>query len=127
LNLVLAGWFHLPPSVYGWVAHIGALLVAVTATHGIAGRLAKLMPRTESYNLSNEDLVGCLGTTLYAVTETTGMAQVKDRHGDVQKVVARTTVGERLGPNQPIVVVAFDDERNQFTVTATRGEGAVAD
>lgn len=54
--------------------------------------------------------MGCTGTAVFAVTGSAGAVQVRDRAGDIFKISARTTQGERVEMGAGIVVVSYDDE-----------------
>ena len=118
LNLVFGKVF--PPVVYAWVTHAGALMLALLLTRFFATRVSRFMPKTESYNVSKEDLVRCLGQTVYSVSEKSGAVQVRCKTGDVYKIAARTSGGELIGMGADIVVVSYCDDGDYYIVTKTK-------
>lgn len=125
LTLVLVAFFSLFGAVglglglvlSEWLALVASLAAATFLTGRLARLFSRLLPRTESYGASSEDLCGCIGTAVYGVTGSEGMVQVRDQRGAIQKVSARTSGGERIPTGADVVVVSYDEGGDRFLVT----------
>lgn len=107
----------LPPYIYGWLSFIAASVSSIALTRAVARVFAKIMPKTESYGTTNEELCGCQGVAVYSVTETDGMVQVRDWRGGLQKVAARTKDGEKIPMNGAVEILSYRENDNCFIVT----------
>ncbi len=105
-----------------WASALVSLAVATaicfTLTPSIARRLARVMPATESYNTSKEDLVGKTGEAILRVTDgTASVADVRDARGDLYRIAVRTERGEVIDKGQRVVTIGRDPDKDVYIVT----------
>lgn len=119
-NIVIAGagadtaWFA--------IVTIPAAFVSMTALTGVIARgIDRLMPSTESYNVTKHHLVGQVGTLLLPSDATRGLAQVSDRQGNVYNVTCRTD-GAELKSGQEILVLEYAEDKDLYLVQAYSSE-----
>jgi membrane protein implicated in regulation of membrane protease activity len=116
LNTILAS-LGLAPGLYGPIA-VGASLVYTVLLAGQFARLLdRLLPTTETYNVTRHGFAGCTGTLLLPADLSSGYAQVKDREGNVHNVKCRTT-GAALPKGSAILIVEYDEATRSFVVDA---------
>lgn len=118
LNFVFSRF--LPPFVYGFLSFFLACFFAGFSAGYVARKISRLMPTTESYNVSKEDLVGVLGFAALPIDATFGTAQVRDEKGDVFKVFARTSGGEKILVGEGLVVVSYNTADDTYLVTGIK-------
>lgn len=95
-------------------------LVISLLTTAYAGQgLSKLMKRIfkdVSQTVDSESLVGMMGSVVYAVTATGGVVHVRDKSGNIHRVVCKSLESETIEPNEEILVVDFDDKARVYYV-----------
>ncbi len=84
---------RLPPVAYFWPSLGIAGVLGLIVTGRLAAFVAKHMPPVETIRITRRDLVGRIGTSVYGVDEKSGQVQVRDRHGNLHRVAARTAGG----------------------------------
>jgi membrane protein implicated in regulation of membrane protease activity len=119
-NILLAGT-GLDPAYFAWVTIPLAFVSMTFLTGGIARGLNRIMPSSESYNVTQHDLVGQLGTLVLPADATRGLAQVKDRQGNVFNVTCRTD-GPELQSGQEVLVIEYVVDKDSFLVQAYSSE-----
>ncbi len=82
----------------------------------MCGRFFKMH---ESSAVRHEELIGRTGRVVYAVTPEAGTLHVRDRHGTLHRVRARTARGE-LAPASEAIVVNYDAVRRVYEVEDAR-------
>lgn len=107
----------LPPAVFV-LPSLGAVFVATLIVTRIAGgMLGRIMPRTESYAITDSDLLGREGHVVYPVSEASGTVQVTDSYGTVHRRMAKTEPGaSTLSASSPVIVVGVDDADQRLIV-----------
>lgn len=105
------------PGRFIWPSLLLALISATVLTRLLANGLRRVMPATETYAVSNRQLVGKLASVRYAVSATAGSAQLYDDQGRLHEVPARVLPGEAPIPAQTDVVLwRYDADANAFLV-----------
>jgi len=106
------------PALFIWPSLALALIGSLVLTRLLAGALHRLLPATETYAVSNRQLVGRLASVRYGVTDSTGSAQLYDDQGRMHEVPVRILPGETPIPAQSSVVLwRYDPDSNAFLVT----------
>lgn len=105
----------------GWRVAVAAA-VALVATWWIAGRAARLfrdrVRMVETETITRRDLVGGVGRAVLGVGAASGLAQVKDRRGNLHQVSCRTLDGEPVLPaGTEVLVVDYDEAEKLYYVT----------
>ncbi|MBI3964196.1 MAG: DUF1449 family protein [Chloroflexi bacterium] len=94
-----------------------ATLMSVFLVRSLARGLARVLPSTESYDVTRDQLVGRVAEVRYRITERAGAAQTYDQHGNLHEVDCRVDEGEpELPPGTRIYLAAFDREKGVFAV-----------
>jgi hypothetical protein len=103
-----------------------ALLAAFFLTGRTARLINRVMPTSESYNVTKLDLVGRAGRVVATAEGDYAVASVKDHEGNVQQISCRTG-GGALPVGQEILVLEYDAGTGQYLVEAYSSEaGPVA-
>jgi membrane protein implicated in regulation of membrane protease activity len=94
-------------------------LAASAAALFLTGRTARLisrvMPASESYNVTKLDLVGRTGKVVATAEGDYAVASVKDHEGNVQQISCMTG-GGRLPVGQEILVLEYDRNQDRYLV-----------
>ena len=100
----------------GYLSLVAAGLVSLLGTGRVAKRVGKLMPMTTSSNSRKSDLVGQVGTTMFAVFPN-GITylQVNDFEGNLMQVQGLLPEG-RADKGERLVLVSFDETNDRFIV-----------
>lgn len=107
------------------LTHSLSILVSILVTKFFSSRLGAVMPKTESYGITDDHLLGCEGVALYTVNESSGSVQIRGPRGDIYKGQARTQGGEVIAANEKVIVVSCEDPkegdvRGVFIVTSVK-------
>jgi hypothetical protein len=122
----LIGWlanglfstFIASPAVFVWLSVAVALVVSLFLTRLLASGLHRFLPATETYAISNRQLVGRLASVRYAVSDRNGTAQLYDDQGRLHEVPVRVLPGEDPIPAQRTVILwRYDAVAEAFLVT----------
>jgi hypothetical protein len=124
-SLGLATTHLLGQQTGGWRVLVAAA-VAVLGTWAVAGRVARLfrdrVRMVETETISRRELVGGVGRAVLGIGAASGLAQVKDRRGNLHQVSCRTLDGEVvLRAGAEVLVVDYDEEGKVFYVTGNPG------
>jgi membrane protein implicated in regulation of membrane protease activity len=98
---------------------IVSLLIGLLTTAYAGQGLSKLMARVfkdTTQAVSSESLVGMMGSVVYAVTATGGVVHVKDKSGNIHRIVCRSLEGETMQPNEEVLIVDFDEKSRVYYV-----------
>ena len=108
----------LPPAVYFPISALLGLVVAALSGRSIAGLVRRLALDRKSA-VGEGGLRGCGGRAVFAITQTGGVANVRDRFGNIHRIVCQTLSGEADIPaDAEILVVDFDREKKVYLVQA---------
>jgi membrane protein implicated in regulation of membrane protease activity len=102
-----------------------ALAAAVFLTGRVARLINRVMPTSESYNVTKNDLVGKVGNVVATAEGDFAVASVKDHEGNVQQISCRTG-GSALAVGQEILVLEYDAGTGQYLVEAYSSEAGPA-
>lgn len=115
-NTLIAG-AGLDTAHFFWVSIPVAFVAMVSFTGILARGINRVMPTSESYNVTKHDLVGQTGTLVLPTDAARGLAQVRDRQGNVFNVACRTD-GAALPGGQEILVIDYVSDKDEFLVEA---------
>ena len=100
-------------------------ITASAAAFFLTGRMARLinrvMPTSESYNVTKLDLVGRTGKVVATAEGDYAVASIKDHEGNVQQISCRTG-GGKLPVGQEILVLEYDRDKDQYLVEPFNSE-----
>lgn len=100
---VLPGW------LYVWPSLATALLSACLGTNMLARIISRVMPSTETYGVSNAELVGQRADVRFKVTATAGTITLHDRQGNFRQLPARSQMeGVEIPSGTKVVIVRYD-------------------
>ncbi|HJV33217.1 MAG TPA: hypothetical protein VJ694_04280 [Patescibacteria group bacterium] len=119
-NILLSGT-GLDAAYFAWITIPGAFVAMTFLTGGVARGINRIMPTSESYNVTQHDLVGRTGTLVLPADATRGLAQVTDRQGNVFNVTCRTD-GAELASGQEVLVLEYAADKELFVVQAYSSE-----
>jgi hypothetical protein len=105
-------------SAYVLVSIVVAAGSAIFVTRIVARALHRIMPRTETYGVAREDLVGSIGVAGYpGVSARFGEARVHDQHGNQHSVACRLRKdGPAVGPGGTVLLIEYDRVNRVFLV-----------
>ncbi len=130
----LIGWvangifstFISSPAVFIWLSVAVALVVSLFLTRLLANGLHRFLPATETYAVSNRQLVGRLANVRYTVSDRNGTAQLYDDQGRLHEVPVRVLPGESPIPAHSTVILwRYDPVAEAFLVTPEDPSGDV--
>ncbi|MFN3649928.1 MAG: hypothetical protein ACK47B_10115 [Armatimonadota bacterium] len=96
-----------------------SLVAAAVGTRLFSGLVARVMPQSESSVVKRDQLVGRIGKVVYPVSLEEGTINVRDAHGTLHRVRARTQQG-RLDSGEEVIILGFDPQRNLYEVDDSR-------
>jgi hypothetical protein len=107
----------MPPAVFIWPSLALAFIIASFVTRFMALTISRLIPASESYAISGHELTGKIATARFRITENSGTAQLYDRYGNLHEVSCRIAPGgEEIIGGRKVVLVSFDESKNQYRV-----------
>ncbi len=107
------------PAVYVWPSLALALLTSVSLTGTVASGLHRLMPTKETYAITEEELVGQVGVSVYGITDgRRGPVNVKDIGGTLHQVMGRTMDGA-VAKSTEVLLVRYHREEDYYDVAAS--------
>jgi membrane protein implicated in regulation of membrane protease activity len=110
INLFLAPILKVA-SIFVLISVGGAVVNMVALTGVIARIVARFMPTLETKSVTKQDLVGCEGSVVLDVDNTSGLIQVH-KDGDVFQVPCRST--KPLSRGTPVLVMEYDDAQKVY-------------
>lgn len=118
--------FIASPAIFIWPSVAVALVGSLLLTRLLASGLHRFMPATETYAISNRQLVGRLASVRYAVSDRNGTAQLYDDQGRLHEVPVRVLPGEDPIPAQSTVILwRYDAAAEAFLVTPEESSGDI--
>ena len=104
-----------------WVRAVVPAGVALAASWFVQRTLSRWVtrrfPLVETAVIRRRELVGSLGNAVLLVNRERGLAQVRDRRGDLHQISCFTVHSENpIQPGAPLLVVDYDAERDVFDV-----------
>ncbi|MGI5816563.1 MAG: hypothetical protein ACOX9R_00525 [Armatimonadota bacterium] len=113
------------PSVYFWPSLGLATIASLGLTGTVARTLSRLMPTRESYAVTEEELVGQVGVSVYGISDGgRGPINVKDTGGTLHQVRGRTIDGA-IPKGHEVLLVRYHREEDCYDV-ATSPLSAIA-
>ena len=107
----------LPPFIFIWPSIAIALVVSLALTRILANVMSRIMPATETYAVTLEQLVGKWGEAITSIDETFGQAHVHDDAGVLHTVQCVVKTGESKIPSgSQVILLFFDKTRGVFFV-----------
>lgn len=107
----------LPSFMFVWVSIAIAFVVSLSLTRTLANAIARIMPATETYAVSLEQLVGKWGESITSIDETFGQAHVYDDAGVLHTVQCVVKSGAATIPRgRQVILLFFDDTHGVFSV-----------
>jgi len=115
-NRILGAHISLP-EIYIWPSLLTSFAGSFVGTRYLAMGLSKIMPATETYSLSNRQLVGRIAEARYPITETSGSALLRDEFGNLHEFSCRLVSGEReIEAGYKVIIMDYDEEEKVFAV-----------
>lgn len=102
------------PAALLWSVPV-SLVVSAVGTRGIAQAFGRFLRKVETRAVAQSGIVGRSGRVVYAVTPDEGTVSVRDEHGTLHRVRARTEQG-RLDSGQEIVIIGYDPSTRLYEV-----------
>jgi membrane protein implicated in regulation of membrane protease activity len=125
LQLLLLSWGLIGVALHrlAGVAGPGALLwslpatliLSVLATRTFAHAFGRLFKPIETSIVRSDQLVGHTGRVVFPVTEEEGTIHIRDKHGTLHRVRARSQHG-RLESGQEIIVLGYDAAQRVYQI-----------
>jgi len=107
------------PAVYVWPSLALALLSSFSLTGTVANSLHRLMPTKETYAVTEEELVGQVGISVYGIDDGgRGPVNVKDSGGTLHQVIGRTMDGT-IPKSTEALLVRYHREGDYYDVAAS--------
>lgn len=92
-----------------------AFVVMFFSTGFVARTVTRLMPKTESYDVSSKSFGGKVGVLTLPTNHTYGEARVQDEHGHTHLCKCLTSEGE-LPRGAQVLLIEYDDTINGYYV-----------
>lgn len=102
------------PGTLLWSAPL-TLGLSLVCTRLFASAFGKIFRPVETASIKRHQLVGRVGKVVYAVTGDEGTVNVRDQHGTLHRVRARTEHG-RLESGQEIIVLGYDPNSKLYQI-----------
>jgi hypothetical protein len=107
----------MPPTVFVWPSMLIAFVSAAFLTRTMALTVSRVLPSTESYGVSGNDLIGKRATVRYRITEKSGTAQLYDTHGNLHEVSCRVAPDtDEIAGGKKVILLAYDEREGAFRV-----------
>lgn len=107
----------LPAWLFVWASIAVAFVAAVVFTRFTAGLLGRIMPATETYAVTLEQLVGKWAEAVTTIDQSFGQAQVHDDAGALHTVQCLIRDGEsNIARGTQVVLLFFDKSKGAFYV-----------
>jgi len=97
---------------------MGVALITMAFTGRTAGLIIRRVLRDEAPPIVDKyGLVGSTGRAVYEITPEGGVAHVRDRYGNLHRIVCRAAPGEPTIPaDTPILVARYDEQTHLYWV-----------
>lgn len=93
----------------------GVALFTMALTGRTAGLVIRRVLRDEAPAVVDKyGLIGSMGRAVYEITAEGGVAHVRDRHGNLHRIVCRAAPGEPTIPADTLILVARYDEQTHL-------------
>ena len=101
----------------GWAlpSAVVALVVMFFTTGFVARTVARLMPQTETYAVSNKSFAGKIGILTLPANQTYGEARIQDEHGNTHLCKCLVAIGV-LPTGTQVLLLEYDDNINGYYV-----------
>ena len=112
-------WFqHSHGAGMFWLPALGEAVVGALVAGKFTAMIgSRLLPQTESCDVSNVDLCGLVGTAVYPIGEQRGRVHVYDDHGTLHETRARVAEGGgEIARGRNVLVVDYDAATDQLVV-----------
>ncbi len=107
------------PTVYFWPSLALATLASLSLTGTLARGLSRIMPTRETYAVTEEDLVGRVGTCVYGIKEgARGVVHVKDESGTLHQVMGRTADGG-IARESEVILIRYHRKGDYYDVATS--------
>lgn len=98
------------PALYAPISGVVALLTMALVGRTVGLTIRRILRDEESSIVDKHSLVGATGRAVYEITHEGGVAHVRDRYGNLHRIVCRAAPSEPAIPaNTPILVVRYDE------------------
>jgi hypothetical protein len=114
------------PALYVWPSMLCGLLVAYSTTGGLSRWISRLMPDTETYGTSEQQLVGRTAQAAYELSAKTGSAFLLDDLQNRIQVRCRTHDGSTIPRGAEVLLLEYDAKSRIFTVVRLERETPAA-
>ncbi|MBI2483361.1 DUF1449 family protein [Candidatus Uhrbacteria bacterium] len=106
------------PIVYGMISVAVASVAAFMGTGFMARLIARVLPKTETYSLRKEGLVGRTGELLFGIKPgQEGVLLVRDPSGSPHQVTARLERADQFLPKEAkVLITGYEPEGNWYHV-----------
>jgi len=91
------------------------LVASALGTRAFASLFGRYFKQYETAAVSRHEIVGKMGTVVYSVGEEAGTVNVRDEHGTLHRVRARSRHGD-LDSGRQVIVVGYDPEHRVYQV-----------
>ncbi len=120
-NSIFAGMlpWSWAPTVYVWPSLALAVLASLGLTGSVAKGLSRLMPTKETYAVTEEELVGQVGVSIYGLPgDARGPVNVKDTGGTLHQVMGRSMNGA-VRKGTEVLLVRYHRKEDYYDVAAS--------
>lgn len=115
LNAALSRFINLP-----WLFAALSLVLSFAVSAFVGQGLAKLLRRffkAGSTAIRKRDLLGLSGKAVYAISDTSGVAHVKDPSGNIHRIVCRTKDAQNsIAAGESLLLLAYDPKTKAYLV-----------
>lgn len=119
LNSLLATFIS-PAVIFAPFSMLGSFLLSAFTGQGLAGILRKALKGKPS-SIKSGGLIGLEGKGVYALTESGGVAHVKDPFGNIHRIACKTE-GVLISAGEAVLVRSYDAQTSTYIVEPVRLE-----
>jgi membrane protein implicated in regulation of membrane protease activity len=91
-----------------------ALVVMFFGTAFVSRTVGRFMPTTETDSVRKSDLIGCTGTVTLNCDKSGGLAQIRNKRGDLYQVQCRSD--KPIAKGTPILTYEYSESSDVYTV-----------
>ncbi len=114
-NSVFASFIK-PPMIFASLSLVASFGLSAFVGQGLAKLMRKLLKEKPS-SIRSSDLIGLEGRAVYAITEASGVAHVKDPYGNIHRISCRALAGHReILAGEPLTIKDYDSSSGAYLV-----------
>ena len=99
---------------FAFASVVVALIATFFGTAFVSRLVGRFMPTTETDSVCKMDLIGCTGVATLPCDSSGGLAQIRNRKGDLYQI--QCTSEHSIPKGSPILTIEYHESKDSFTV-----------